>query len=59
MSLRIAFGTLAYMVAVFPLAYIWHLVLFRQKLEGAGYLGRAEPLVPLGFLAILLQGIVV
>lgn len=59
MLLRIAFGTFAYMAAVFPLAYVWHLVLFREKLEGAGYFGRAEPLVPLGFLAILLQGIIV
>lgn len=55
--LRFLATVLAYMVAVFPLAYWWHLVLFRERLEAIGYLGRDEPIVPLGFVAIAVQGL--
>lgn len=55
--LRSVGDVLAYMVAVFPLAYAWHLLLFRERLEAIGYLGRDEPAVTLGFLAIVTQGV--
>lgn len=47
---------MAYMLATFPLAYVWHLVLFEGVYERLGYFTRAEPIVALGFLVIMLQG---
>lgn len=53
---RIALGTLAYLVAVFPLAYAWHLVVFKELYDSIGYITRDEPIIALGFGAILFQG---
>lgn len=55
----ILYGTIAYMVAVFPLAFIWHLVVFKDRFQAMGYLGREQPVVALGFAAIVIQGIIV
>ena len=55
---KIVLGTLAYLAVTFPLAYVWHLVLFQQTYDRLGYIDRDEPIIEFGFLAILLQGIV-
>ena len=47
----------AYVLLSFPLAYVWHLKLFRAFYDRMGYFGDQEPIVVLGFLAILLQGL--
>ena len=47
---------LAYLLLVFPFAYVWHLVLFRSFYDRLGYFGDKEPIVALGFLAIAAQG---
>ena len=58
MRLRpVLLGTLAYLLVTFPLAIVWHMVLFRPFYDSVGYLG-TSPKVELGFLAILIQGIV-
>lgn len=44
------------MVVTFPLAYTWHLVVFERLYAGLGYFGQ-EPIIALGFAAILLQGV--
>ncbi|MEZ6046251.1 MAG: hypothetical protein R3C11_11920 [Planctomycetaceae bacterium] len=54
---RIVAGTLLYLLITFPLAYSWHLVLFKQTYDELGYIERDEPIIAFGFLAILLQGI--
>lgn len=54
----VLYGTLAYMVAVFPLAFVWHLVIFKDRFRAIGYLGRDEPLVGLGFATIVIQGVI-
>ncbi|QDU77151.1 hypothetical protein Pan97_42130 [Bremerella volcania] len=56
--LRIIAGTLAYLIVTFPLAYVWHLVLFQQTYQELGYIGRDEPIIAFGFTAILLQGVI-
>lgn len=48
----------AYVLVTFPLAYLWHLVAFRGLYERLGYFSREEPIVALGFLAIVTQGLV-
>ena len=50
-------GTLAYTLATFPLAVIWHVVLFEDKYHSFGYF-EGEPNFALGLLAIIIQGYV-
>ena len=59
MTLRTAtiLSSTAYLVVTFPLAIVWHLVLFKTQYEAIGYIGRDEPIFVFGFLAILAQGI--
>lgn len=47
----------AYLLITFPLGYAWHLVAFGQVYEELGVYTRPEPIVPLGFLSTLLQGV--
>ena len=54
---KILVGTLGYAVIVFPLAYFWHLNVFKSTYDKLGYFARDEPIIPLGFLAIIMQGV--
>lgn len=55
--LRIALGTLAYTVVTFPIAVVWHVVLFKTTYTAFGYFS-GEPSFLLGFLTIVIQGAV-
>lgn len=58
MNLRVTLlGTLAYTVVTFPLAVIWHVVLFEEQYHTFGYFD-GEPSFSLGFLTILIQGFI-
>ena len=50
-------GTLSYTLITFPLAAIWHAVLFEDLYRGFGYF-IGEPNFALGFLTILIQGFI-
>ena len=50
-------GTLAYTLSTFPLAVIWHVLLFEEKYKEFGYF-QGEPSFLLGFATILIQGAV-
>ena len=50
-------GTLAYTLATFPLAVLWHVVLFESRYQAFGYFD-GEPSFALGFLSIVVQGLV-
>lgn len=54
---RIMLGTLGYVAVTFPLAFLWHLVVFKSTYDQLGYITRDEPIVAFGFGAVLLQGI--
>jgi len=54
---KLILGTIGYLCITFPLAYIWHLVVFKATYERLNYFSRAEPIVAFGFAAILLQGV--
>jgi hypothetical protein len=56
--LKILLGTLGYLLVTFPLAFVWHLVLFKETYDRLGSYSRKDPIVAFGFGAILLQGIV-
>jgi hypothetical protein len=46
-----------YLVLTFPIAAVWHLVLFPQSMAGAAF--RAQPLFAMGLLSTVVQAIVV
>lgn len=48
-------GTLSYTLVTFPIAVIWHIVLFKSLYLNFGYFGE-DPSFILGFCAIVLQG---
>jgi hypothetical protein len=50
-------GVAAYLVPTFPIAYVWHLVAFAPAYEALG-IYRPDPIIPLGFASMLIQGIV-
>lgn len=50
-------GTLAYTLVTFPLAVIWHVVLFEEKYHSFGYF-EGEPNFILGMFTIIIQGYV-
>jgi len=50
-------GTLAYTLLTFPLAVIWHVVLFEDKYHSFGYF-EGEPSFVLGLLTIIIQGFI-
>jgi len=46
-----------YILITFTLAFIWHLVLFPSFYDRIGYFGDEEPIIALGMLTILIQGV--
>lgn len=52
-----ALGTVAYTFITFPLAAVWHVVLFESMYKEFGYFA-GEPSFILGFLTILIQGFI-
>jgi hypothetical protein len=49
---------LAYVVLTFVIAATWHLVLFRDIYDQLGIFTRKEPIIPLGFMSMIMQGAV-
>ena len=52
---EIIYGTLAYTLVTFPIAVIWHVILFKEKYQLFGYF-EAEPNFILGLVTIIIQG---
>jgi hypothetical protein len=50
-------GVAAYLAPTFPIAYIWHLVLFAPAYEALG-IYRPDPIIPFGFASMVIQGII-
>ncbi|MGQ0648152.1 MAG: hypothetical protein ACT4P7_11315, partial [Gemmatimonadaceae bacterium] len=48
---------LAYLLPTFLLGFVWHLVLFEQTYRDLD-IYRPDPIIPVGFLSMLLQGLV-
>ncbi len=53
---KVALGTVAYTIGTFSLAVSWHVLLFEDRYQAFGYFD-GEPSFVIGFLTILLQGI--
>ena len=52
---RIALGTATYTAVTFPLAVLWHVVLFKSLYQSFGYFS-GEPSFVMGLLAVVVQG---
>ena len=50
-------GVAAYLVPTFPIAYVWHLVLFAPAYDALG-IYRPEPIIPFGFASMVIQGVI-
>jgi hypothetical protein len=50
-------GVAAYLVPTFPIAYVWHLVLFAPAYDALG-IYRPDPIIPFGFASMVVQGVI-
>ena len=55
---KMIFTAIAYIVVTFIIAAGWHLVLFKALYDELGIFTRKEPLIHLGLISMILQGIV-
>lgn len=53
---KILLASAAYIVIVFPLAFGWHLGLFKEKYQTFGYFN-GEPNIPVGLVTVVVQGL--
>jgi len=56
---KFAFTALAYIIPTMILGYVWHLVIFDKLYHSLGIYNRAEPIIPLGFFSMIIQGIII
>lgn len=55
---KMTFAAIAYIVVTFVIAAGWHLVLFQGLYDELGIFTRKEPLIHLGVISMILQGLV-
>lgn len=58
MNKKIILATLGYLVVTFALGASWHFAFFPKAYHEFGIYNRAAPIIPLGVLSMLVQGIV-
>ncbi|MBI5771221.1 MAG: DUF1761 domain-containing protein [Verrucomicrobia bacterium] len=56
--MKTVLAALAYVVVSFALAAPWHFVLFKDLYHSFGIYNRADPIIPLGLLSMIVQGAV-
>ena len=56
-SLNFWLGMAAYLVPTFPIAFVWHLVLFEPNYH-ALHIYRADPIIPFGLASMIIQAII-
>ena len=49
---------IAYIVPTMIIGMLWHFILFKDLYESLGIYNRAEPIIPLGFASMIIQGAV-
>jgi hypothetical protein len=50
-------GVAAYLIPTFPIAYVWHLVVFAPTYHALA-IYRDDPIIPFGLISMLIQGVV-
>jgi hypothetical protein len=54
---RLWLGMAAYLVPTFPIAFVWHLVLFESRYHSL-HIYRADPLIPFGLASMIIQSVI-
>lgn len=57
MAVRFTLATLGYFIPTFILGVVWHFWFFPGVYEALGIYNRAEPIIPLGMVSMLIQGV--
>lgn len=57
--LRFTLSVLAYLVPTMILGMVWHFMWFAALYERLGIYNRQEPIIPLGFGSMLIQGLII
>lgn len=55
---KIIFATVSYVVLSMAVAFPWHMIWFHNLYAEMGAVTRAEPIIPLGMLTMVIQGFV-
>jgi hypothetical protein len=58
-SLHYILSVLAYLIPTMILGMVWHFVLFSDLYDRLAIYNRRDPIIPLGFSSMLLQGLVI
>ena len=56
---KIGLATLSYVILSMAVAFPWHMIWFHDLYQQMGAVTRAEPIIPLGMLSMLIQGVVI
>ncbi|MCD8534027.1 MAG: DUF1761 domain-containing protein [Verrucomicrobia bacterium] len=56
---KITLATISYIVLSMAIAFPWHMIWFHELYQNIGAVTRPEPIIPLGMLAMLIQGVVI
>ncbi len=56
---KIVAATVSYIVLTMVIAFPWHMIWFHDLYQGMGANTRMEPIIPLGMLAMFVQGVVI
>jgi len=54
---RFWLGMAAYLIPTFPIAFVWHLVLFEPQYHSL-HIYRADPIIPFGLASMIIQSVV-
>lgn len=56
---RFILTALAYIIPTMFLGYTWHLIIFKDYYDSLGIYNRVEPIIPLGFASMIIQGLII
>jgi hypothetical protein len=54
---RLGLGMVAYLVPTFPIAFVWHLVLFESQYHSL-HIYRPDPIIPFGLASMIVQSVI-
>lgn len=56
---RFLLTALCYIIPTMVLGYTWHLIIFAELYDSLGIYNRHEPVIPLGFTSMIIQGLII
>ncbi|MFR1445990.1 hypothetical protein ACLUYJ_20740, partial [Acinetobacter baumannii] len=59
MKSKFILTALAYIIPTMILGYAWHLIIFKDLYDSLAIYNRKEPIIPLGFLSMIIQGVII